>query len=188
MLVIIEAFHTIGQKILNILGDGLSFDGIYLDLHAAMVCKDFADGEGELLRQIRAAVGDDIPLVISLDLYANISPEMVDYTFAISIFRTYPYLDIAATGARCAVQMCDFLNGAWCGKAFLQPPYLTPLDAQCTDMTPCKEIYDTLYKLPTNRGQGGIALDLLPQIFQIHGRIALHIRENHKKRRRFAKT
>ena len=25
-------------------------------------------------------------------------------------------------------------------------------------MTPCKEIYDTLYKLPTNRGQGDIAL------------------------------
>ena len=41
-----EAFHTIGQKILNFLGDGQSFYGIYLDLQAAMLCKDFADGEG----------------------------------------------------------------------------------------------------------------------------------------------
>ena len=75
-----------------------------------MVCQGFADGEGELLRQIRAAVGDDIPLVISLDLYANISPEMVDYTVAISIFWTYPNLDMAATGARCGIQMCYFFK------------------------------------------------------------------------------
>ena len=157
-LVSTEAFYTISQKILNVLGDGQSFDGIYLDLHGAMVCKGFVDGEGELLRQIRAAVGDEIPLVISLDLHANISPEMVDYTSAISIFRTYPHLDMAVTGARCAVQMCDLLNGARYEKAFLQLPYLIPLHAQCTDMTPCKEIYGTLYKLPANRGQGDIAL------------------------------
>ena len=83
-----EAFRTNSQKILNVLRDGQSFDGIYLDLHGAIVCKGFADGEGELLRQIWAAFGNDIPLVISLDLHANISPEMVDYTSAISIFRT----------------------------------------------------------------------------------------------------
>ena len=90
-----EAFQAISQKILNVLGDGQSFDGIYLDLHGAMICKGFADGEGELLRQIRAAVGDEIPVVISLDLHANISPKMVDYTSAISIFRTYTHLDMA---------------------------------------------------------------------------------------------
>ena len=71
------------------------------------------------MRLIRAAVGDEIPLVISLDLHANISPEMVDYTSAISIFRTSPHLDMADTGARCAVQMCDLLNGARYEKAFL---------------------------------------------------------------------
>ena len=31
------------------------FDGIYLDLHGAMVAEHFEDGEGELLRRIRAA-------------------------------------------------------------------------------------------------------------------------------------
>ena len=110
------------------------------------------------MRQIRTVVGDEIPLVISIDLHANNSLEMVNYTSAISIFRTYPHLDMADTGERCAVQMCDLLNSARCEKAFLQLPYLLLLHAQCTDMTPCKEIYDTLYKLPANRGQGDIAL------------------------------
>ena len=83
---------------------------------------------------------------------------MVDYTSAISIFRTYPHLDIADTGARCAFQMSDLLNGARYKKAFLQLPYLIPLHTQCTDMTPCKEIYDTLCKLPTFSGRADTAL------------------------------
>ena len=187
-LISTQAFQAISQKILNVLGDGQSFDGIYLDLHSAMVCKVFADGEGELLRQIQAAVGDKIPLVISLEQHANISTEMVDYTSAISILRTYPHLDMADTGARCAFQMSDLLNGARYKKAFLQLPYLIPLHTQCTDMTMCKEIYDTLYKLPTFSGRGDTALGFPAADFQIHGRLALHLREHRKKRRRFAKT
>ena len=45
-LVSTEAFHAISQKILSVLRVGQLFDGIYLDLQGAMVCKDFADGEG----------------------------------------------------------------------------------------------------------------------------------------------
>ena len=98
------------------------------------------------------------PLVISLDLHANISPKMFDYTAALSIFRIYPHLNMADTGARCTFQMSDLLNGARYEKAFLQLPYLIPLYAQCTDMTLCKEIYDTPYQFPINSGQGDITL------------------------------
>ena len=45
-LVSTEAFHTIIQKFLNVIGDGQSFDGIYLDLCGAMVCKGFVRGRG----------------------------------------------------------------------------------------------------------------------------------------------
>src|SRR4051794_36931493 len=38
-------------------------DGIYLDLHGAMVAEHYDDGEGELLRRIRAMVGDRLPIV-----------------------------------------------------------------------------------------------------------------------------
>ena len=34
------------------------------------------DGEGELLRRIRGIVGDDLPIVASLDYHANLTPEM----------------------------------------------------------------------------------------------------------------
>ena len=37
------------------------------DLHGAMVSEPFEDGEGELLRRVRAAVGPAVPIIISLN-------------------------------------------------------------------------------------------------------------------------
>ena len=50
------------------------FDAIYLDLHGAMVAENTEDGEGELLRRIRGIVGDELPIVASLDYHANLTP------------------------------------------------------------------------------------------------------------------
>jgi len=55
-------------------------DAIYLDLHGAMVSEDFEDAEGELLRRMRAAVGDRVPIVISLDYHANVTQQMFELT------------------------------------------------------------------------------------------------------------
>ena len=53
-------------------------DAVYLDLHGAMVSEPFEDGEGELLRRVRAAVGPSVPIAISLDYHSNVTPEMVN--------------------------------------------------------------------------------------------------------------
>ena len=48
-----EAFETMTRTIVKAVQTG-GFDGILLDLHGAMVTRSFEDGEGELLRRIRA--------------------------------------------------------------------------------------------------------------------------------------
>jgi microcystin degradation protein MlrC len=58
------------------------------------------DGEGELLHRIRDLVGQDLPIAVSFDLHANVTPEIVAHASAITIFRTYPHIDLAETGAR----------------------------------------------------------------------------------------
>lgn len=83
-------------------------DGIYLDLHGAMVAAHLEDGEGELLRRVRAVVGDRIPIVASLDFHTNMTPEMVRYSSAMVGYRTYPHIDMADTGSR-AAQLLDRL-------------------------------------------------------------------------------
>jgi len=52
-----DAYERIAGELVKRLRDALPVDGVYLDLHGAMVSERFDDGEGELLRRVREAVG-----------------------------------------------------------------------------------------------------------------------------------
>ena len=134
-----DAFDRIAAMVIDGLPDRL--DGLYLDLHGAMVTESYDDGEGELLRRIRAVVGPDLPIALSLDLHANVTARMVKLATSICIFRTYPHLDMAATGARCVPMLRDQIAGSIPTKAFRQGPFVIPLNAQYTGTDPCKALY-----------------------------------------------
>ncbi len=76
------------------------FDGVLLGLHGAMVLDFCEDGDGELLRRIRAALGKEIPVAITLDSHANVSPQMCSLADIVVSFRTYPHVDMRETGHR----------------------------------------------------------------------------------------
>ena len=134
------AFERIAAEIVEGLARAGPIDGIYLDLHGAMVTESHEDGEGELLSRIRGALGP-VPLVASLDLHANISPQMVEAADALAIFRTYPHLDMAETGARCLPILARLADGHPVAKAFRQAPFLVPLHAQHTGAEPCRTLH-----------------------------------------------
>lgn len=137
-----DAFETISQDIVNGVKDAAP-DALYLDLHGAMVTEYFDDAEAELLRRLRASMGNDFPIVISLDLHANISPALFDLADAIAIYRTYPHVDFSKTGARAAVLLERVLRGSFY-KAFRQMPFLIPITAQSTHHEPAKSLYAEL--------------------------------------------
>ena len=151
-----DAFETICAKILDGVQAAGPLDGIYLDLHGAMVTETCADGEGEVLRRLRALVGPDLPIVVSLDLHANISAASVDLADYIGIFRTYPHLDMAETGARCVPVLQRLLDGEVLHKAFRQMGCLIPLHAQYTGATPGEELYAALPPLE----EAGVLADI----------------------------
>ena len=153
-----DAFDQISGQITSAIGDGSGFDAIYLDLHGAMVTDAYPDGEGELLQRLRQAVGDDIPIVISLDLHANISPAMVKLSTAMTIFRTYPHLDMAASGARAFDLLSSISAGRDYTHAFSQLPFLIPLHAQCTDFPPLADLYAQLDRMTDRVVSADIAL------------------------------
>ena len=105
-----SAFETVSARILDGIASFLPLDGIYLDLHGAMVTETFEDGEGELLKRIRSLVGPDLPLAASLDLHANLTEEMAALADVLAIFRTYPHLDMAATGARAGSLLLEIIE------------------------------------------------------------------------------
>ena len=84
------------------LHDAGPVDGVYLDLHGAMVTEHFDDGEGELLARLRKVVGPRVPVIASLDLHANMTRAMVEHSDGLNAYCTYPHIDMALTGARAA--------------------------------------------------------------------------------------
>ena len=148
-----DAFERIASMILEDLAAALPVDGFYLDLHGAMMTDHYDDGEGELLRRVREVIGPDVPLIVSLDLHANVTPLMVEQADRLVIFRTYPHIDMAATGARAAGEMAQFLAGtAGRAKVFRQIPFLIPITLGCTLVDPAAAIYRRLEELETRAG------------------------------------
>ena len=72
--------------------------GIVLGLHGAMVTDFGEDGEGELLKRIRAVVGPVLPIAITLDPHANVTRAMCQHANIIVSYRTYPHLDMRRSG------------------------------------------------------------------------------------------
>jgi microcystin degradation protein MlrC len=151
-----DAFERISAAICDDVRNALDrggLDAVYLDLHGAAVAEHFDDSEGELLARVRALIGPDRPLVASLDLHANVTRQMLAQADALVSYRTYPHVDMAATGVLAA----QLLQRRWAlGKResvhAQRLPFLIPLNAMCTLLEPARSIYESLRELDREHG------------------------------------
>ncbi|HWU00683.1 MAG TPA: M81 family metallopeptidase [Terriglobales bacterium] len=152
------AYETIVSELLQRIGDFIKapggIDGIYLDLHGAMVTEHLEDGEGELLERLRRLVGPDLPIVVSLDLHANVTRRMVEHASALISCRTYPHVDLAESGIACAEIMARLLRDGKLAKAMRRADFLVPLTWQCTLIDPAQALYR---ELAAQEGKRGLA-------------------------------
>lgn len=147
-----DAFNRICDTIVGDAGRG-GVDAIYLDLHGAAMSVSYDDAEGELIARVRATVGDDIPIVGSLDLHANVTTRMLSLADGLVSYRTYPHVDYVETGELAAellarrIERCDreVLD-------FVRLPFLIPLNAQSTTIDPAKSVYGELLRLEQQHG------------------------------------
>jgi microcystin degradation protein MlrC len=143
-----DAFERIAGELIARLKACLPLDGVYLDLHGAMVCEAHDDGEGEILRRVRETVGPKVAVAASLDLHANVTRAMVAHADALVAYRTYPHVDMADTGARAARLLERMLrSGTRPAGAFHALDFLTGLPSQCSFIEPCKRLYAYLSAL-----------------------------------------
>ena len=148
-----DAFERITGELISRLKQALPVDGVYLDLHGAMVVETYDDGEGEILRRVREAVGPRVPVVASLDLHANVTRAMFVQADALVAYRTYPHTDMAETGARAARELQVLVgSGREFERYYYSFDYLTPIASQCTFVEPCKGIYAELARLEEKHG------------------------------------
>ncbi len=142
-----DAFEHIAGRIVDAVAAGC--DAVMLDLHGAMVTRRYDDGEGELLRRIRA-VNADVPIAVSLDMHANLFDAMVENCTLLTGYHTYPHVDMDATARRAGRLLADVLEGrldpvmAW-GNA----PMLPHVMRQGTDDLPNRALQARAAELET---------------------------------------
>ena len=135
-----DAFDYICEQICDAVKQGC--DAVLLDLHGAMVTQSFDDGEGELLRRIRK-VSPGIPIAVALDFHTNLTATMVENCNIIDGYRTYPHIDMYATGERAAQSLFHILDRGIATKMSWQAlPMMTHMIKQTPLRQPMKDIMD----------------------------------------------
>jgi microcystin degradation protein MlrC len=87
------AFEQIVAMVLDAVDTTGPIDGVLLHLHGAMVSESHEDAEGEFLARLRHRLGPQVPIVVTLDLHANVTQKMADNASALIAYRTYPHID-----------------------------------------------------------------------------------------------
>lgn len=136
-----ECFEELKDRLLGELGQG-SVDGVYLALHGAMICEQTENAEVELLQAVRERIGT-IPLVISCDLHAHITPAMVALCDAIVGYQHYPHDDTFETGARAAGLLVNAISSATPLRLHMKKlaMLVSPTMAGTRSNTPMREAY-----------------------------------------------
>ncbi len=135
-------------------------DGILLSLHGAQVCDFCEDGEGELLRRLRAIVGPDLPISVTLDLHANATASMAENAQIWVSYKTYPHIDMVECGRLAA----ELLHSAMAGQT--QPatlrravPMMDEINAGRSDAGPMVAQYELARAEETEPGILSVSLN-----------------------------
>lgn len=148
-----SCYSTLKSTLINGLIQQAPFDGICLALHGAGEADSCRDIEGDLLKDIRAYVGADIPIVISLDLHSHITPEMVANCNAMIGVKHYPHIDYHETGAKAMDLLVRTLTGAIVPVMSIQRiPMLVFPSMASTFESPAKDVLDYSRELATKPG------------------------------------
>jgi microcystin degradation protein MlrC len=104
-------FEEARTRIVNGIAEADPLDGVYIAMHGAMICAVEKDPEGAVLEALRALIGPGIPIAISLDLHAHVTPRMVAAAQIVVGYETYPHVDAYQTGGRAAGLLVRALRG-----------------------------------------------------------------------------
>ena len=92
-----HTLDTLRDRLVSMLWDEHQkqpLDAIALNCHGAGASDGYHDIEGEILRAVRERFGKEIPVGIVLDLHANVTPEMVEYSDILVGVKCYPHVDM----------------------------------------------------------------------------------------------
>ncbi|MDQ0341167.1 microcystin degradation protein MlrC [Caldalkalibacillus uzonensis] len=106
-----ETWLKIKERLIDHLKRIGHLDAICLALHGAGVSEQSSDIEGDLLSSIRSTFGQEIPVVATLDLHANMTDQMVDQADLLLGVHLYPHSDEYDRGREAIRRLIDIAKG-----------------------------------------------------------------------------
>jgi microcystin degradation protein MlrC len=120
-----QALDSLTAELIERIQKAGRLDGLLLALHGAMVTESHADGDAEVLRRLRSALGGELPIVVTHDAHANVAPEEIRLSTALVIYKEVPHIDQRERGVQAAEIMARIVNeGVRPTQAIEKPPLL----------------------------------------------------------------
>jgi microcystin degradation protein MlrC len=159
-VVLRESFEELSTEItdrLSAIAAETTIDGLWFDIHGAMVVEGLDDAEATLLERIRAVVGPDVVVSASMDLHGNVSRELAHQCDLITCYRMAPHEDALETKERAVRNLVDVLTTRPVGaqrpvKAWIPIPVLLPGEKTSTRIEPAASVYAQVADV--ERGEG----------------------------------
>ena len=154
-----EAYITLTGALLERLQAALPLDGVLLTLHGAMVSQQQDDCEGDILARVRALIGPNCPLISTLDMHGNVSPQMVASADVLVAFDQNPHLDTYERGLEAANILRRMLDdGLHTSAAIARPPLLLSALTTWTQQPPLRPMHERARQMESEPGVVNVSI------------------------------
>ncbi|WJL96771.1 M81 family metallopeptidase [Microbacterium sp. ET2] len=137
-----DYFERFLQRTRELLAAAGPVDGVYLDMHGALLVEGRFDADAEYVRLVRDAVGADAVVSLSMDPHGSVSRELAQAVDLAACHRHAPHIDNALTRERALAGLVDLLrSGERPYRAWLPLPVLFGGEMTSTTVSPGAEVF-----------------------------------------------
>jgi microcystin degradation protein MlrC len=152
-------YQTLKDEIVERLRAAGPVDGVYLDLHGAMLVEGLEDAEADLAAAVRGVVGPHTLIGASMDLHGNITPAYARQIDLLTAYRTAPHRDMLETRQRACRLLCQALTNGQRPHVFCLPiPILLSGESTRTDVEPGSRLWARLDEMSQQPGLLDVSL------------------------------
>ena len=140
-----ETLDEILDNLLSSIRQAGPVDGICLALHGGGIAEGADDLEGTILTKVREVVGYEIPIVVTLDLHANLTDTMLKEANALFGVNFYPHVDCYERGEEAMANLLKIIKGE-CKPVMRLKKLPMMLSSSTTDLSPAKDINEICWE------------------------------------------
>lgn len=142
------AYEDLVTRLIDRLAAAEALDGVVLTLHGAMVVDGIEDAELDIVERVRAVVGPDLPVAVTLDFHANTSRRLTELSTLIVGYDTYPHVDPGERAEEAVHLLARTIRGEIAPvMGFAAPPLMPVPQAQMTSREPFASLFARVHAL-----------------------------------------